>query len=66
MSLAEETSLWWPMILAAFLAFASALILGIDGPEEWSRVGASFAAASLVAAYYFWKLLWGSLATAAP
>ena len=62
MSPAEETSLWWPMILAAFWAFASALILGIDGPEEWSRVGAwlwaaSFATASLVAAYYFWRLL---------
>ena len=61
MSPAEETHLWW-LILAAFWAFASAWVLGIDGPEGWSRVGArawaaSFVAASLVAAYYFWTLL---------
>ena len=61
MTPAEETILW-TLIFAAFWAFASALVLGIDGPEEWSRVGAwlwaaSFAAASLVAAYHFWRLL---------
>ena len=58
----EEVTILWGLILAAFCAFASALILGIDSPEEWSRVGAwfwaaAFAAASLVAAYYFWRLL---------
>jgi hypothetical protein len=61
MSPAEETALWW-LILAASWALASALVLGIDGPEEWSRVGAwswavFFVAASLVAAYFFWRLL---------
>ena len=58
----EEKTILWGLIFAAFCAFASALILGIDGPEEWSRVGtwfwaAAFVAASLVAAYYFWRLL---------
>ena len=58
----EEMDLWWWLILAAFWVFASALILGRDGPEEWSRLGtwlwlASFVAASLVAAYFFWRLL---------
>ncbi len=60
MSPEEETDLWG-LILAAFWAFASALVLGIDGPEEWSRGAwlwaASFAAASLVAAHYFLRLL---------
>lgn len=58
----EEETILWGLIFAAFCAFASALILGIDGPEEWSRMGAwlwaaFFAAASLVAAYHFWRLL---------
>ena len=61
MSPAEEMALW-SLILAAFWGLASALVLGIDSPEEWSRVGAwpwaaSFAAASLVAAYFFGRLL---------
>ena len=61
MSPAEETNLWW-LILAASWAFASALVLGIDGPDEWSRVGAwfwaaTFAASSLAAAYFLWRLV---------
>ena len=57
----EEKTILWGLIFAAFCACASALILGIDGPEEW-RVGAwfwaaAFLAASLVAAYHFWRLL---------
>ena len=61
MSPAEEMALWW-LILAAFWALASALVLAIKGLEEWWWVAAwlwaaSFVAASLIAAYYFWRLL---------
>ncbi len=61
MSPEEERNLWL-LIWAAFWAFASALVLGIDGPDEWSRVGvwfwaASFAVSCLAAAYFLWRLL---------
>ena len=57
----EETNLCL-LIMATLWAFASALVLGIDGPEEWWWAAAwlwaaSFAAASLIAAYYFGRLL---------
>jgi hypothetical protein len=51
------------LLFFAFLwAFASASVVGTIGPEwRWRRAAwswlASFVASSLIAAYYFWRLL---------
>ena len=57
----EETHLGL-LIVASFWAFVSASVLGTIGPEWRWRLAAwlwlaSFVAFSLVAAYYFWRLL---------
>jgi hypothetical protein len=57
----EETYLGL-LIFASFRAFVSASVVGTIGPEwRWRMAAwvwaASFAASSLVAACYFWRLL---------